>query len=117
MPSRADLRRGLEWLGRGVVITLLAVALWPALHPSVLGGAGWEIKVVLAALTEAGWGVRARLPAAPGVAITDPALLPIDTARYDVVVALDSSASDLAPSIARFVGTGGGLVAAGGATT
>src|SRR5258705_2472624 len=261
MPSRADLRRGLEWLGRSVVITLLAVALWRALHPSgqgeehraatgatlgrtlrdatttprigsvslavdslpspvqrawlsalrragvsvhwhgevptfaldaervrepvsrtrlllvaqgsaflaladsagaldtvrlraggasleagdvvgavqagrgafvasaslppasarrevlVLGRAGWESKFVLAALTEAGWRVRARLPAAPGVAITDPALLPIDTARYDVVVALDSSASDLAPSIARFVGTGGGLVAAAGATT
>jgi hypothetical protein len=83
----------------------------------VLGRAGWESKFVLAALSEAGWRVRARLPAAPGVAITDPALLPLDTARYDVVVALDSTASDLAPSIARFVATGGGLVAAPGATS
>jgi hypothetical protein len=82
----------------------------------VLGRAGWESKFVLAALTEAGWRVRARLPAAPGVTITDPALLPIDTARYDVAVVLDSSAADLAPSIARFVAAGGGLVAAGGAT-
>jgi hypothetical protein len=83
----------------------------------VLGRASWESKFVLAALTEAGWRVRARLPAAPGVSVTDPALLPIDTARYDVVVALDSSAADLAPAIARFVAAGGGLVAAGGATT
>ncbi|MFL5606996.1 MAG: hypothetical protein ACJ8AD_11165, partial [Gemmatimonadaceae bacterium] len=83
----------------------------------VLGRAGWESKFVLAALTEAGWRVRARLPAAPGIAVTDPALLPIDTSRYDVVIALDSSASDLAPSIARFVAAGGGLVAAGGATS
>jgi rhodanese-related sulfurtransferase len=83
----------------------------------VLGRAGWESKFVLAALTEAGWRVRARLPAAPGITITDPGLLPIDTARYDVVVMLDSSANDLAPSIARFVAMGGGLVAAGGATS
>jgi len=83
----------------------------------VLGRAGWESKFVLVALTETGWHVRARLPAAPGVAVTDPALLPIDTARYDVVVVLDSTAADLAPAIARFVAAGGGLVAAGGATT
>ena len=82
----------------------------------VLGRAGWESRFVLAALGEAGWSVRARLPAAPGVAVTDAGLLPIDTARYDVVVALDSSAGDLAPAIARFVAAGGGLVAAGGAT-
>ncbi len=83
----------------------------------VLGRAGWESKFVQAALGEAGWRIRARLPAAPGVAVADPGLLPIDTARYDVVVALDSTAADLAPGIARFVRAGGGLVAAGGATT
>ena len=83
----------------------------------VLGRAGWESRFVLAALGEAGWSVRARLPAAPGVAASDAGLLPIDTARYDVVVALDSSAADLAPAVARFVGTGGGLVAAGSATS
>ena len=82
----------------------------------VLGRASWESKFVLAALTEAGWRVRARLPAAPGVAVTDAGLLPIDTVRYDVVVALDSTAADLAPAVARFVASGGGLVAAGAAT-
>jgi hypothetical protein len=82
----------------------------------VLGRAGWESKFVLAALSEAGWRVRARLPTAPGVAVSDPALLPIDSARYDAVVALDSSAIDLAPAIARFVASGGGLVVAGSAT-
>ena len=83
----------------------------------VLARAGWESRFVLAALGEAGWRLRARLVAAPGVAVTDAGLLPIDTTRYDVVVALDSSAADLAPAIARFVGAGGGLVAAGGATS
>ena len=83
----------------------------------VLARAGWESRFVLAALGEAGWHLRARLVAAPGIAVTDAGLLPIDTARYDVVVALDSSAADLAPAIARFVGAGGGLVAAGGATS
>jgi hypothetical protein len=83
----------------------------------VLGRAGWETKFVLAALGEAGWQVRARLPAAPGVTVSDPALLPTDTSRYDAVVALDSTAADLAPAIARFVNQGGGLVVAGGATT
>jgi hypothetical protein len=96
------------------------VALPPAGTPHdvlVLGRASWESKFVLAALTEAGWRVRARLPAAPGIAVTDPALLPVDTGRYDVVIALDSSAADLAPAIARFVSAGGGLVAAGSATS
>lgn len=82
----------------------------------VLGRASWESKFVLAALSEAGWPVRARLPAAPGVAVTDPGLFPIDTARYDAVVMLDSSAADLAPAVARFVAAGGGVVAAAGAT-
>jgi hypothetical protein len=83
----------------------------------VLGRAGWESKFVLAALGEAGWQVRGRLPAAPSVAVSDPGLLPIDTARYDAVVALDSTAGDLALAVARFVNQGGGLIAAGGATT
>jgi hypothetical protein len=83
----------------------------------VLGRASWESKFVLAALGDAGWTLRAWLPAAPGVAVVDRALLPIDTARYDVVVALDSTAASLAPDIARFVAAGGGLVVGGDATT
>jgi hypothetical protein len=83
----------------------------------LLARAGWEEKFAAAALGEAGWTVRARVPAAPGVDVSDPGLLPIDTARYDVVVALDSTAADLAPAVARFVSAGGGLVAAGSATS
>jgi hypothetical protein len=82
----------------------------------VLGRASWESKFVQAALGEAGWRIRARQPVAPGVTVADAGLLPIDTTRYDVVVALDSTAADLAPAVARFVAAGGGLVAAGGAT-
>lgn len=81
----------------------------------VLGRAGWESRFVLAALGEAGWHVRGRLPVAPGVSVVDASLLPLDTSRYDVVIALDSSAADLASSIARFVGQGGGAIVAGSA--
>lgn len=81
----------------------------------VLGRAGWESRFVLAALGEAGWRVRGRMPVAPGVVVMDAALQPIDTARYDVVVALDSTAADLAPAITRFVAQGGGVIVAGSA--
>ena len=79
----------------------------------VLGRASWEAKFVAASLQESGWTVRARVPAAPGVVVSDPALLPIDSARYAAVVALDSTAADLAPALARFVAQGGGLLLAG----
>ena len=81
----------------------------------VLGRADWESKFVMQALSEAGWVVRARIPTAPGVTVHDDALLPLDTARYDVAVALDSASADLAPAIVRFVAQGGGLIAAGSA--
>jgi len=81
----------------------------------VLGRAAWESRFVLAALGEAGWRVRGRVPVAPGVSVVDASLLPLDTSRYDVVIALDSSAADLAPALARFVGQGGGAIIAGSA--
>ena len=81
----------------------------------VLGRAGWESRFVLTALGEAGWRVRGRLPVAPGVSVVDASLLPLDTSRYDVVIALDSSAADLASAVARFVGQGGGAIVAGSA--
>ena len=77
----------------------------------ILGRADWDTRFAMQALSEAGWVVRARIPTAPGVTVRDDGLLPLDTARYDVVVALDTSAADLAPAIARFVAQGGGLVA------
>lgn len=81
----------------------------------VLGRAGWESRFVIAALGEAGWQARGRLPVAPGVSVVDASLLPIDTARYDVVIVLDSTAADLAPTLARFVAQGGGAIVAGSA--
>lgn len=79
----------------------------------VLGRADWESKFVMSALTEAGWTVRASVPIAPNVSVRDDGVLPLDTSRYDVVIALDSSAAEFGPAIARFVGQGGGLVASG----
>ncbi|CAN5911825.1 hypothetical protein BH11GEM1_BH11GEM1_13140 [soil metagenome] len=81
----------------------------------VLGRADWETKFVMSALSEAGWTVRASVPIAPTVSVRDDGVLPLDTARYDVVVALDSSAAEFGTAIARFVGQGGGLVASGAA--
>lgn len=81
----------------------------------VLGRADWETKFVMRALSEAGWVVRARIPTAPNVDVRDDAILPLDTTRYDVVVALDSSSAEMAPAIVRFVAEGGGLVASSGA--
>lgn len=99
--------------------TYAATALVPApverREVLVLGRASWESRFVLAALGEAGWHVRARLPVAPGVAVTDASLLPLDTARYDAVIALDSTAADLAAAVSRFVAQGGGAVVAGSA--
>lgn len=81
----------------------------------VLGRADWESKFVMAAMGEAGWVVRGSVPIAPTVVVRDDGLLPLDTSRYDVVIALDSSAMDLAPAIVKFVAQGGGLVASGDA--
>lgn len=81
----------------------------------VLGRASWESRFMLEALGEAGWRVRARLPVAPGVSVTDASLLPLDTARYDVVIALDSTAADLAGAVTRFAAQGGGVIAVGSA--
>ena len=79
----------------------------------VLGRADWEAKFVMSALTEAGWTVRASVPIAPNVSVRDEGVLPLDTSRYDVVIALDSSAAEFGAAIARFVREGGGLVASG----
>jgi hypothetical protein len=100
--------------GRFAATTFVAASA-PRRAVLVLGRADWETKFVMSALTESGWAVRARIPTAPGVAVHDDAVLPIDTGRYDVVIALDSSAADVAPAIARFVADGGGLVAEAGA--
>ena len=123
MPSGGGMLEAADVVGPvharvGAYVAIVAVPVAAARRDVlVLGRASWESKFVLAALGEAGWRVRARLPAAPGVAVVDAGLLPIDTSRYDAVVALDSTAADLARDIARFVGQGGGLVVAGEATT
>ena len=101
-------------LGRHSATTLAPPAT-PRGAVMVLSHVGWESKFVMAALTEAGWTVRARIPAAPSVDVRDDGLLPLDTARYDAVIALDSSAADFGGAIAHFVAQGGGLVVVGDA--
>lgn len=76
----------------------------------VIGRAGWETKFTVAALEERGWSVVSRMAVAPDVDVTRGQATPIDTARLAAVVALDGSAAALAPAIARYVRSGGGLV-------
>lgn len=76
----------------------------------VLGRAGWESKFTVAALEERGWTVVARMVVAPDVDVEQGALPPLDTARVAAVIALDETAGAMAPAIARYVASGGGLV-------
>ncbi|GJG86347.1 hypothetical protein tb265_15280 [Gemmatimonadetes bacterium T265] len=79
----------------------------------VLARAGWEGKFTAAALEERGWTVRTRFAMSPDVTVEGDPAPRLDTSAVAVVVALDSSAAALAPSIARYVRSGGGLVLAG----
>ena len=82
----------------------------------VVGRAGWEGKFTAAALQERGWTVRTGFTVAPGVVVGGDSAAPVphlDTSAVAVVVALDSSAAPLAPALARYVRSGGGLVLAG----
>jgi len=81
----------------------------------VLGRADWESRFVVAALEERGWTVDARLAVAPGVAVTQGRPLPPDTATHAVVVVLDSLSGGEAGDVARFAGSGGGVVLGPGA--
>lgn len=78
----------------------------------VLGRAGWESKFVVAALEERGWSVDARMALSPRGDVVQGRTLPIDTARYSAVIALDSSALGSAGALARYVRSGGGLIIA-----
>ncbi len=75
---------------------------------------GWDAKFVAAALEEAGWQVDGSLRVSPRAAVTLGAPARLDTARYAVVVLLDSMPVDAA-AISRFVQQGGGLVLGGDA--
>ncbi|HEX4932461.1 MAG TPA: hypothetical protein VFV33_04725, partial [Gemmatimonadaceae bacterium] len=74
--------------------------------------AGWEGKFVAAALEEAGWRVEGRFRVAPTAAVRQGRGLPIDTAHYAAVIALDASVAPDGAAIARFVRSGGGAIVA-----
>ena len=75
---------------------------------------GWESKFTAAALEEAGWHVDGSYRVSPRTSVTLGAPARLDTARYAVVVLLDSMSVD-AVGITRFVQQGGGLVLSGDA--
>ncbi|MEP7325128.1 MAG: hypothetical protein ABI836_04195 [Gemmatimonadota bacterium] len=76
----------------------------------VLGAAGWESKFVVAALTERGWVVDARLVVAPRLTVVAGTPAAIDTALYSAVIVLDSTAASQSGAISRYVYSGGGLI-------
>jgi hypothetical protein len=78
----------------------------------VLGTAGWESKFVVAALSERGWMVDARLAVAPRLTVLAGTPTAIDTSVYTAVIALDSTAAPQADAITRYVHSGGGLILA-----
>ncbi|MGV3711199.1 MAG: hypothetical protein ACO1Q7_20430, partial [Gemmatimonas sp.] len=83
----------------------------------VFGSPGWESKFTVAALEERGWKVDVRYAIGKNVTVTqgDPAAP--DTARYAIVIALDSSALPHIGAVRRYVNSGGGLIISGSAVT
>ena len=88
----------------------------PARRALVVASAGWEAKFVVAALEERGWTVDARMLVAPGHDVVPPSRATLDTARYSVVVLLDSAATETVTGLDRFVRDGGGAVLGGDAS-
>lgn len=80
----------------------------------VYGRPGWESKFTIAALEEAGWAVDASLPVSPRASVTVGAPMVPDTARYAVVIVLDSALARAA-ALSRYVRDGGGVVISGDA--
>ena len=81
----------------------------------VLGSVSWETKFVVRSLEERGWKVDARLALAPNRAVTQGSGVPLDTAHYAAVLAMDSGARSAAASIKRYAQQGGGVIIAGSA--
>lgn len=102
-PSRLSAAGGSASADAGDSVLLRAVA--------VLGHADWESRFVITALEERGWHVEARLAVAPGITVREGSVLPLDTSRLAAVVVLDTLAPADAAQLARFVATGGGVVA------
>lgn len=82
----------------------------------VVGNASWEGKFIARALGERGWPVIARFSVAPGVVVSQGALLPLDTSRVAAVIAVDTALQSIGSSLDAFVRSGGGLVIAGAAS-
>ena len=76
----------------------------------VVGDAQWEMKFVVAALEERGWGVDAHFALSPKGDVRQGTITTIDTSRYSAVIAVDTAAARYGDRIANYVRQGGGLV-------
>ncbi len=86
----------------------------PPKRVMLVGTPSWESKFTTVALEEAGWVVDSRIQLSPTAFSESGNPGRLDTARYDVVVVVDSMQVDAA-AIRRFVRLGGGLVLTGDA--
>ena len=77
----------------------------------VLAHAGWEGKFVARALQEEGWPVDVHFVVSPKHDVVSSRSFLVDTALYAAVVAVDSGAAGQAGMLARYVASGGGLIA------
>lgn len=82
----------------------------------VVGDASWEAKFIAAALQARGWPVITKYHVAPGVDVSQGAVLPLDTSRVAAVVAVDTTIQSLGAVLEQFVRSGGGVVLAGPAS-
>jgi hypothetical protein len=119
--STTSVQGGVSWRvpGAARVVRVHAGATRATVSPSapteayrarLYGAPGWESRFTAVALEESGWTVDAAYTIAPRVVVRSGRPEALDTARYRVVVALDSTAWADAAAIARFVRNGGGLV-------
>ena len=107
--------RGARLSGQAIAVQGTSRATVPVPHAATLkrillvAHPGWEAKFVAAALEERGWHVDGSLLIARGASVTLGAPLALDTARYAVVLVLDSGVVRT-DALMRFVRQGGGMI-------
>jgi hypothetical protein len=77
----------------------------------VLAHGGWEGKFVARALRDEGWPVDVRFVVSPKHDVVSSRSFLVDTGLYAAVVVVDSGAAGQASTLARYVASGGGLIA------
>jgi len=83
-------------------------------HVLLVASVGWEAKFVIAAMEERGWNVDGSLQLSPKTSVTVGTPSALDTARFAVVIVLDSGVTSVS-TLTRYLTQGGGVIIAGDA--